>query len=66
MDSAGIFGAEVMLLNLTHAQQEAGLAPVIGAIQTQTCAAEKKDALTNYANRLGLTDLLERATRSAK
>jgi glycosyltransferase involved in cell wall biosynthesis len=54
MDSAGIFGAEVMLLTLTKAQQESGLAPLIGSIQPPADVERNANLLSVYARNLGI------------
>jgi len=65
MDSAGIFGAEVMLLNLVSAQRSKGMDARIGSIQTPGDVAADSNALTTYARRLGIpVDPVPMAARS--
>jgi glycosyltransferase involved in cell wall biosynthesis len=54
MDSAGIFGAEVMLLTLAKAQRAAGIDALIGSIQTPAMFGQKADQLAHRARALGL------------
>jgi glycosyltransferase involved in cell wall biosynthesis len=54
MDSAGIFGAEVMLLNLVRAQRAAGIDALIGSIQTPAALSQKVDQLASRARALSL------------
>jgi glycosyltransferase involved in cell wall biosynthesis len=52
IDSGGLYGAEVMLLNLIQAQQSLGLMPVLGSIRR---VGAKEKEIEREAKRVGIT-----------